>query len=137
MSGRTKAALPASFLPRSIAFSVPSPPCGTTCSAVSAAIAVQRALAEHRRSAGFAPRVRIGLHATEATRVGESYVGQGVHQAARIGAIAGGSEIVASAETLLGETFEGVARPPQGVELKGIPGTVEVQIIDWGAGGSS
>ena len=106
-------------------------------SAVSAAIAVQRALAEHRRAAGFAPRVRIGLHATEATRVGESYVGQGVHQAARIGAIAGASEIVASAETLLGETFEGVAGPPRGVELKGIQGTVEVQVIDWGATGAS
>jgi len=105
--------------------------------AVSAAVAVQRALAEHRRSAGFAPRVRIGLHATEATRVAESYVGQGVHQAARIGAIAGANEIVASAETLLGETFEGFAGPSRGVELKGIPGTVDVQTIEWSSPATS
>ncbi len=99
--------------------------------AVSAAIAVQRSLAEHRRAAGFAPRVRIGLHAAEATRVGDSYLGQGVHQAARVGAVAGASEIVASAETLLGETFDGAAGPARGVELKGIPGTVDVQTIEW------
>src|SRR5207342_2253348 len=37
-------------------------------SAVSCAREIQRRLAEHRRDHGFAPQVRIGLHAAEATR---------------------------------------------------------------------
>ena len=103
---------------------------GDVRSAVDAAIDIQRTLAEHRRSAGFAPRVRVGLHAAEATKVDEGYLGQGVHAAARVGGIAGGNEIVASAETLEGENIEGVG-PPRSVELKGIPGTVPVQNIEW------
>ena len=35
--------------------------------AVAAAIAIQRRLAEHRATQGFAPQVRIGLHASDAT----------------------------------------------------------------------
>jgi class 3 adenylate cyclase len=98
-------------------------------------VAIQRALAEHRRTSGFAPRVRIGLHAAEATRVENSYLGQGVHAAARIGGHAGASEIVASAETLLGEAIEG-ASVPRAVELKGIPGTVEIRTIAWATPGA-
>ena len=101
-------------------------------SAVDSAVAIQRALAEHRRKAGFAARVRIGLHTAEATRVDEGYLGQGVHQAARIGGIAGANEIVASAETLDGVAVDGVGAP-RSVELKGIPGTVPVQTIEWAA----
>ncbi|MFA7249758.1 MAG: LuxR family transcriptional regulator [Dehalococcoidia bacterium] len=99
-------------------------------SAVTAAVGIQRALAAHRRNAGFAPRVRIGLHAAEATRVDESYLGQGVHEAARIGALAGANEIVASADSLDGLALDGLGEP-RSVELKGIPGPVEVRTIDW------
>ncbi len=53
-----------------------------------------------------------------------------MHAAARVGAIAAGNEIVASAETLAGEGIEGVG-PPRDVALKGIPGTVPVQSIEW------
>ena len=35
--------------------------------AASCAVAIQRLLAEHRRLHGFAPQVRIGMHAAEAT----------------------------------------------------------------------
>src|SRR5207249_2110935 len=35
--------------------------------ALACAVAIQRGLAEHRVQHGFAPQVRIGLHATEAT----------------------------------------------------------------------
>lgn len=101
-------------------------------SAVACAAEIQRVLTEHRRNAGFAPRVRIGLHAAEATKVEEGYLGQGVHQAARIGAIAGAGEIVASAETLAGEVIpEATLSAPWAVELKGIPGMVQVQNISW------
>jgi class 3 adenylate cyclase len=99
-------------------------------SAVDCAVAIQRALAEHRRSAGFAPRVRIGGHSAEATRAGDDYLGQGVHLAARVAAVAGGGEILVTPETLA----RGIDHPvggPRPVELKGIPGTVEVRAVEW------
>ena len=49
--------------------------------ALACAVAIQRRLAEHRRSAGFAPKVRIGLHASGATQVGRDFSGKGVHEA--------------------------------------------------------
>jgi class 3 adenylate cyclase len=99
-------------------------------SAINAAIAVQRALADHRRDAGFAPRVRIGVHAAEATQGQGGYIGGGVHQAARIGALAGPGEIVASASSLEGALTD-LGTDPRDVELKGIPGKVTVQTIRW------
>src|SRR5207253_1988300 len=67
--------------------------------AVACATAIQRALTEHRTTHGFAPGVRIGLHAAEATRRGNDYSGVGVHVAARIAALAEGGQILASAQT--------------------------------------
>ena len=99
-------------------------------SAVECGVAIQRALAEHRRKAGFAPRVRIGIHSAEATRGEDGYLGRGVHEAARIGALAGAGEIVVSAETL-GDGSDFRAGEPRSVELKGISGPVEVRTIDW------
>ena len=64
--------------------------------AVAAAIAIQRRLAEHRSTQGFAPQVRIGLHASDATQVGGDFHGKGVHEAARIAALGGAGDIVAS-----------------------------------------
>src|SRR5437660_11195322 len=43
------------------AFAEPNP-------ALDCAVAIQRALDRNRRGHGFAPRVRIGIHLTEATR---------------------------------------------------------------------
>ncbi len=74
----------------------------TSASAVDAAVAVQRRLAEHRSSTGFAPMVRIGLHAAEANRHGSDYSGVGVHAAARVAALAQGGEILATMDTLDG-----------------------------------
>jgi class 3 adenylate cyclase len=99
-------------------------------SALTSASAVQRALAEHRRDHGFAPRVRIGLHAAEATRVGADYEGAGVHAAARIGALADGGEILASLQTVDG--IEGlVLGEPREVSLKGFARPVQVVSVDW------
>jgi class 3 adenylate cyclase len=100
--------------------------------AVDAAISIQRHLADHRHQQGFAPTVRIGLHHVEVTRDGTDYRGQGVHAAARVGAVAGGEEIVISAAAL-----EAVQDPrfsvsgPQTVELKGIKEPIEVYLVDW------
>ncbi|HEX6679510.1 MAG TPA: response regulator [Gaiellaceae bacterium] len=52
--------------------------------AVDAAVAAQRALAEHSWPDGVDLRVRIGIHTGEASLVGDQYVGLAVHRAARI-----------------------------------------------------
>jgi class 3 adenylate cyclase len=99
-------------------------------SAIACAREIQRRLAEHRREHGFAPAVRIGMHAAEATREGEDYSGMGVHTAARVGAIAEGGEILASAATLEGmDDVETVDR--RSVSLKGIAEPVEVAAVVW------
>jgi class 3 adenylate cyclase len=54
----------------------------------------------------------------------------GVHAAARIGAVGGGGEIVASASTVDG--LEGLALSERrSVPLKGIAEPVEVVTVDW------
>ena len=98
--------------------------------AIRCATAIQRKLAEHRRNHGFAPRVRIGVHAAEASRVGRDYEGGGVHAAARIGALADGGEVIVSVETLdgIGDVRAG---EPREVELKGFAKPVQVVSVDW------
>jgi class 3 adenylate cyclase len=102
-------------------------------SAIDCAVAIQRALAEHRRSHGFSPRLRIGVHAAEAERSEDGYLGQGVHAAARIGALAPADEILVSRDTVP----EGLRLPlasPRSVQLKGFPDPVEVVEVDWRQG---
>jgi class 3 adenylate cyclase len=99
-------------------------------SAVECAAAVQRRLAAHRRTNGFAPEVRIGVHAAEASRSASGYSGKGVHEAARVGALGGPGEIYASLSTA--QLVDGLAHSePQTVTLKGISQPVEVVTIDW------
>jgi class 3 adenylate cyclase len=99
-------------------------------SAVACAQEIQRRLAQHRREHGFAPHVRIGVHAAEATKAGESYTGMGVHVAARIGALAGAGEILSSAPTIEGlEGLELTGR--RSAELKGVSEPVDVVSIGW------
>jgi class 3 adenylate cyclase len=99
-------------------------------SAVRCAVAVQRALAEHRRAHGFALLVRIGVHAGEATRRGQDYGGGEVHKAARIAALAEGGEILASQETLAAADGFRVGETRK-VTLKGFPEPVPVASIEW------
>lgn len=99
--------------------------------AVEAAIGIQRRLAEHREREGFAPVVRIGINAAEATRSGSDYAGRGVTVAARVCAAAGGDEILVTHSSLgrSRRTFEqGEARS---LELKGVAGPVDVVTIRW------
>jgi class 3 adenylate cyclase len=100
-------------------------------SAVRCAVAVQRALADHRRAHGFALQVRIGIHAGEATRRGQDYGGGEVHKAARIAALAEGGEILASEETLAGADGTGQVGEPREVTLKGFPEPVLVASVAW------
>ena len=100
---------------------------GDAATAMTCAQAIQRALQVHRREHGFAPRVRIGLHSGAARRTAESYKGRGVHQAARIAALAEPDEILASVTTLAGPPAAGA----RSVRLKGINEPVMVAPVDW------
>ncbi len=72
---------------------------GAARDAVAAAIAAQRALAAHSWQDGVEVRVRMGLHTCEPHRSHESYVGVGVHRAARICTIAHGGQVLLSRST--------------------------------------
>jgi class 3 adenylate cyclase len=102
-------------------------------SAVVCAMDIQRRLAEHRRTHGFAPHVRMGVHAATATRDGTGYVGLGVHAASRIAALAGAGEILASVETL--EDVEVTSSDLRSVALKGIADPIEIVSLHWRLGG--
>ena len=99
--------------------------------ALGCAVAIQRTLAEHRRSAGFAPTVRIGVHAAAATRAAASYRGRGVHEAARIAGLAEAGEIIASRSTLDSAEIPFAQDAPRVVTLKGLSDPVEIVLIDW------
>jgi len=98
--------------------------------AIACATEIQGRLAEHRRLHGFAPQVRIGVHADEALGARGQYTGMGVHRAARIGALADGGQILASAETVEGLPDVTVS-DLRSVPLKGIAEPVRVVTIDW------
>jgi class 3 adenylate cyclase len=96
--------------------------------ALECAIEIQRKLAEHRRSSGFAPQLRIGVHSDVATFSGRHYSGKGVHKAARIASLADGGEIIATREVVQDRPFVG---EPQTVRLKGLEEPVEVVRLAW------
>ncbi|MGZ4125089.1 MAG: 4Fe-4S domain-containing protein [Actinomycetota bacterium] len=97
--------------------------------AIACAVAIQRRLVEQRRSQGFAPKVRIGVHASGATQVGKNFSGKGVHEAARIAALANGNEIMASRTTAADARFP--LSQPRTVTLRGTTDPIEIVTIDW------
>jgi class 3 adenylate cyclase len=97
--------------------------------ALACAIAIQRKLAEHRRLNGFAPKVRIGVHASGATQVGRNFSGKGVHEAARIAALADGNQILSSLHTASGSRFP--SAEPRTVTLRGTSEPVEIVTVEW------
>ena len=100
----------------------------TPAAAVEAAAGIQRALDEHEP---LAPDVRIGVHTGGAFHTNEAdYAGQGVHMAARIGAAAGGGEILVSRESLDGGSRFRLSEP-RSLTLKGFDDPVELVAVDW------
>jgi class 3 adenylate cyclase len=99
--------------------------------AVECAVAIQRRLADQRRQHGFAPGVRIGLHAAEATRRGGDYGGRGVHAAARIGALAVSGEVLISLESYDAGPEPYPLSDEREVTLKGITKPVRIASIAW------
>ena len=96
--------------------------------ALEAAAVIQRALDEHEP---LAPDVRIGVHTGGAfQKEDDDYAGEGVHMAARIGALAQGGEILVSRESLDGGTRFTLSEP-RSEELRGFDGEVELIAVDW------
>ena len=93
--------------------------------AVSAAVAIQRALSGHAWPDGVEVRVRIGIHSGEAASTGDRYVGVSVHRAARIGSAAHGGQVLLSDSTrsLVEDDL------PEGVELRDL-GLMRLKDID-------
>jgi predicted ATPase/DNA-binding SARP family transcriptional activator/class 3 adenylate cyclase len=94
--------------------------------ALDCAAAVQGGLARRRAEGGPALHVRIGLHRAEAIRSGRDYHGKGVHEAARIAALAGPDEILASLVTLDMTAAPAAFGEPRTVTLQGISEPMEV-----------
>jgi class 3 adenylate cyclase len=97
--------------------------------AVRCAVTLQQRLAAHRVQHGFAPALRVGVHADRAVPTRGKYAGRGVHLAARLAAAAGPGEIILTCSTA---TAAGVPlQQRREAVLKGLPDTVEVGILRW------
>ena len=100
---------------------------------IGCASAIQRALARHRAEHGFAPSIRIGLHAGEATSREGDYFGSAVTRAARISAAAGAGEVLASADLVAGCRRAVPLSGERTLELKGIAEPVVAVLVTWDA----
>jgi len=98
---------------------------------VGCAAAIQRALAGHRAEHGFAPNVRLGLHAGEATARDDDYFGSAVTRAARISAAAGAGEVLVSADLLARCGRPVPVAGERTLELKGITEPVAAVLVTW------
>ena len=103
---------------------------GSAAAGVDCAIAIQRALRDHRAATGFAIAVRIGLHTADANRRERDYSGMGVHVAARVAALAGGGEILATAETLA-EAGDPPTDTLRAVSIRGVTSEARVATVTW------
>ena len=97
---------------------------------IECARSIQEALAEHRQETGFAISVRIGLHTAEANRRGADYSGVGVHLAARVAALAGGGQILATADTLA-EAGDVSTTDTRDASLRGVSAPVGIATVTW------
>lgn len=107
-----------------VAFASPS-------AAVRCALSIQRTLAAHRRTAGFAPAVRIGVHADDAVADDDGYRGRGVHVAARVGGAAAGGEVLVSETTLPDAGADVETGAPRTVQLKGVSEPLTLVPLVW------
>jgi class 3 adenylate cyclase len=99
--------------------------------AIECGVAIQRTLLDHRRRQGFAPQVRIGIHAASAQKHDGAYRGKGVHAAARIAALAEPGEILASSDTIESAPPGITLSAPRPVTLKGLSEPLEVVTLGW------
>ena len=97
---------------------------------IDCAIAIQRALRDHRDDTGFAIPVRIGLHTADANRRGADYSGMGVHVTARVTALAAGGEIVATSD-VIADAGDVATTGVREATVKGVSAPVQVASISW------
>lgn len=98
--------------------------------ALDCALAIQAAMAE-RGGDGRPPiRVRVGVHEAEATRSVDDYGGRGVHEAARIAALASGGEVLVSVRTLESAGSRHAASQTRSAQLKGLADPVVIASLD-------
>jgi adenylate cyclase len=99
--------------------------------AVGCATEIQQALAADRRLRQVPIRVRIGIHAGEVVHQDGDLFGRNVALAARVAAEADGSEILVTPEVGAAVESHFTLTPPREVNLKGLPGTYQLQAVTW------
>lgn len=97
--------------------------------AIAAAVSIQERLAAHREHNGFAPAVRIGVHAGSAIERHGDFFGMAVNTAARVMTLAAGGQIVVSDS--LAAACGDRASDPRSVELKGLGAPTTVVDVAW------
>lgn len=98
--------------------------------AVACAVEIQRTLVDHRKGAGFAPRLRMGMHSGDVQPDGQAYVGTAVHIAARVASSAEEGQILATAATVA-EAQITPAGSSRVLQLAGVADPVSVAAIAW------
>ena len=88
--------------------------------ALDCALAIQAAMTEDAGDRRPPIRVRVGAHEAEATRSVDDYGGRGVHEAARIAALASGGEVLVSIRTVESAGSRHPVTGTRSAELKGL-----------------
>ncbi|HKF92430.1 MAG TPA: tetratricopeptide repeat protein [Acidimicrobiia bacterium] len=94
--------------------------------ALDCALAIQQAMTESADDRRPPIRVRIGAHEAEATRSVDDYGGRGVHEAARIAALASGGEVLVSIGTVESAGSRHPVTDTRSAALKGLAEPVAV-----------
>ncbi len=99
--------------------------------ALKCASEIQVVLRAHRKESGFAPRVRIGVHAGEVLESNGGLVGTEVHAASRVASAAAGDEVLVSSSTteVAGDGFE--FSDEVAIEAKGMSEPIRVRNLIW------
>ena len=99
----------------------PSPGAALDC-----ALAIQQLMSDEPPDRRPPLRVRVGVHEAEATRSFDDYGGRGVHEAARIAALANGGEVLASIRTLESAGSRHGVTATRSATLKGLADPVDI-----------
>jgi class 3 adenylate cyclase len=88
--------------------------------ALDCALAIQAAMTDDEGDRRPPIRVRVGAHEAEATRSVDDYGGRGVHEAARIAALASGGEVLVSIQTVESAGSRHPVTETRSAQLKGL-----------------
>ncbi len=99
--------------------------------AIACACEIQRKLRRHQTEQGYAPSLRIGVHADEVNDRGGDYGGRGVHLAARVMGAAGAGEVLVTQQTLSLATRSYGVKEERALDAKGIAEPIAVSALDW------